>query len=291
MDSHGPTSHSFASQRLRLRYVDWGNHDAPPLILLHGGRDHSRSWDWVAQELRKDWHVICPDLRGHGDSDWNSDGHYVVAGHVYDLAQLVHTLGFERVTIIGHSLGGNVATRFTGLFPDKVERLVNIEGLGFPTDVIEQAAKETDRQHMRRWIEECRRVGDSETKRYPTLEAASARMKFFNPRLSDEQAYHLAIHNLNSNSDGSWSWKYDPMLNTWNPIDPGYEEIPEVWGAITCPILMLWSTGSIFAIPEEDGPLQYFRDLRFKVYDDAGHWLHHDQFDRFMADVTAFLGE
>jgi pimeloyl-ACP methyl ester carboxylesterase len=74
MTLHGPTSNTFISQRLRLHYVDWGNPDAPPLILQHGGRDHCRSWDWVAEELCKDWHVICPDLRGHGDSAWSPEG-------------------------------------------------------------------------------------------------------------------------------------------------------------------------------------------------------------------------
>ncbi len=64
MTPHGPTANSFISQRLRLHYVDWGNPEAPPLILQHGGRDHCRSWDWVAEELAKDWHVIAPDLRG-----------------------------------------------------------------------------------------------------------------------------------------------------------------------------------------------------------------------------------
>ena len=64
----GPTSHTYFSQRLRLHYTDWGNPDAPPMILIHGGRDHCRNWDWVAQELRDDWHIIAPDLRGHGDS-------------------------------------------------------------------------------------------------------------------------------------------------------------------------------------------------------------------------------
>ena len=68
MDEFTPTSHSVMSQRLKLNYVDWGNHDAPLLVLLHGGRDHARNWDWVARELRNDWHVICPGLRGHGDS-------------------------------------------------------------------------------------------------------------------------------------------------------------------------------------------------------------------------------
>ena len=68
LPASGPASRVFFSQRLRLHYVDWGNPAAPPLILLHGGRDHCRNWDWVASDLRRDYHVIAPDLRGHGDS-------------------------------------------------------------------------------------------------------------------------------------------------------------------------------------------------------------------------------
>jgi pimeloyl-ACP methyl ester carboxylesterase len=108
MSLSGPTSQTFISQRLRLHYADWGNPDAPLLILQHGGRDHCRSWDWVAQELRHDWHVIAPDLRGHGDSAWSTDGNYAIDSLLYDFAQLVHTLGSEQVTIAGwqcrHSL-------------------------------------------------------------------------------------------------------------------------------------------------------------------------------------------
>src|SRR5262245_36986042 len=66
----GPTSHWYVSQRLRLHYVDWGNESAPPLLLVHGGRDHCRNWDWVARELREEYHILAPDLRGHGDSQW-----------------------------------------------------------------------------------------------------------------------------------------------------------------------------------------------------------------------------
>ena len=75
-----PTSHYFISQRLRLHYVDWGNPTAPPLLLLHGGRDHCRNWDWVAQRLRDRWHVVAPDLRGHGDGAWSPDGDYSMLG-------------------------------------------------------------------------------------------------------------------------------------------------------------------------------------------------------------------
>src|ERR1043166_9194487 len=72
--SPGPTSRIFFSQRLRLHYVDWGNAEAPPLLLVHGGRDHCRNWDWLAERLGRDWHIIAPDLRGHGDSQWSQDG-------------------------------------------------------------------------------------------------------------------------------------------------------------------------------------------------------------------------
>ena len=70
----GPTSHTYFSQRLRLHYTDWGNPDAPPMILIHGGRDHCRNWDWVAEHFRHDYHIIAPDLRGHGDSEWMIGG-------------------------------------------------------------------------------------------------------------------------------------------------------------------------------------------------------------------------
>src|SRR5215475_9475030 len=123
-------SHTFFSQRLRLHYVDWGNPTKPPLLLLHGGRDHCRNWDWAAAALRDDWHVLAPDLRGHGDSAWSTDGSYAIAGYIYDLAQLVHQQRLAPVTIVAHSLGGQIALRYAGLSPDTVARLVAIEGLG-----------------------------------------------------------------------------------------------------------------------------------------------------------------
>ena len=118
----GPTSHSLVSQRLRLNYLDWGNADAPTLVLQHGGRDHARSWDWVAQSLRRSWHVIAPDLRGHGDSAWSPDGAYMMPYYVHDLAQLIHQQDNKPVTIVAHSLGGAVSLRYAGLYPFTNER-------------------------------------------------------------------------------------------------------------------------------------------------------------------------
>ena len=113
----GPTSHYFYSQRLKLHYVDWGNADKPPLLLIHGGRDHARNWDWVAQDLRRDYHIIAPDLRGHGDSQWAIGGSYAMVDYTLDVAQLLDALGIEPITIIGHSLGGSIALQYTGTYP------------------------------------------------------------------------------------------------------------------------------------------------------------------------------
>lgn len=290
MTFHGPTSNSFISQRLRLHYVDWGNPGAPPLILQHGGRDHCRSWDWVAEELARDWHVIAPDLRGHGDSAWAPDGNYEINAFVYDFAQLVHTLGHDQVTIVAHSLGGNIASRFTGLYPEKVRRFVNIEGLGPSpkTRAEREAAGYANR--FRDWIDKRRAAAGRIPRRYPSIEAAYARMKEENSFLTDEQARHLTIHGASRNEDGTWSWKFDPYLNVWPFEDVPEYRTEELWAAITCPMLLLYGANSWASNPEKDGRLGVFtNDPHVVEFENAGHWLHHDQFDRFMAEIRAFL--
>jgi len=285
----GPTSNRFISQRLRLNYADWGNSDAPPLILQHGGRDHCRSWDWVAEELRRDWHVICPDLRGHGDSEWSPEGHYGMDAFVYDFAQLVQTLGYDQVTIVAHSLGGNITTRYAGLYPEKVAKFVNIEGLS-PPPAIRRQMEQGVGERMRQWIEDKRKASARAPRKYPTLRDAYQRMKAENAFLSDEQARHLTIHGASRNEDGTWSWKFDNYLNVWSASDLPTDQIVALWAAIACPILLLWGKDSFATSPAIDGRLEHFPSATLIEYENAGHWLHHDQFDRFMSDVKAFLG-
>ena len=86
-DMQGPASHTSFSQRLRLHYVDWGNPDQPPLLMLNGERDHCQNWDWTAAALRDEWHIMTPDLRRHGHSQWSPDGSFTLARYIYDLAQ------------------------------------------------------------------------------------------------------------------------------------------------------------------------------------------------------------
>ena len=289
MNLLGPTSHSFVSQRLKLHYADWGNAGAPPLLLVHGGRDHCRSWDWVAQQLRDDWHVIAPDLRGHGDSAWSPDGDYTMLPFVYDLAQLIHQLKLAPVTIVAHSLGGNIALRYTGLYPENVSRLVAIEGLGpSPKMLAERDATGFD-QRIRNWIDEKRAASGRLPRRYGSLEEAYARMKAENAYLNDDQARHLTINGITQNEDGTWSWKFDNYMRVWTPLDVGADETHRLWGAITCPTLLCYGRDSWASDPAVDGRLGYFNNARSITFENAGHWLHHDQFDRFMAELRAFL--
>ena len=289
MDLPGPTSHGFVSQRLRLHYADWGNAGAPLLLLIHGRRDHCRSWDWVAERLRDRWHVIAPDLRGHGDSAWSPDGNYEMTAFVYDLAQLVHQLDAGPVTIVAHSLGGNVATRYTGLFPENVRKLVSIEGLGPSPKLLAERGATPFADRWRKWIADKRSAAGRLPKRYATLEDALERMKAENSYLTDDQARHLTIHGVNRNEDGSWSWKFDNHLNVWPFSDIPQAEIEELWRAITCPTLLLYGANSWASNPERDGRIEHFGNARVIEFENAGHWLHHDQFDRFMAELEAFL--
>ncbi len=286
---HGPTSHSYFSQRLRLHYVNWGNEDAPPMLLIHGGRDHCRNWDWVAEEFRKDYHIIAPDLRGHGDSQWMIGGAYSINDYTYDIAQLIHQTKLAPLTIIGHSLGGNIALRYTGLYPDTVKKVVAIEGLGPPPSFTAQMADLTNLERVRNWIEELRGASGRMPRRYASVEEAYERMQKENPHLSPERAYHLTVHGVNQNEDGSYSWKFDNYVRVFAPRPPEGEELQEIWKAITCPTLLFRGTESWASNPLEDGRAAFFRNVQVENIEGAGHWVHHDKLDEFMRLTKAFL--
>jgi|SRR5208283_2208780 len=287
--SSGPTSRVYFSQRLRLHYVDWGNPHGPPLVLLHGGRDHCRNWDWVATDLRNDYHIICPDLRGHGDSAWQASGSYTMANHIYDLAQLIHQQKLAPVTIIGHSLGGNIAVRYSGVHPENVHRLVAIEGLGPGPRSHVEADRKPIGERMRSWIEQQRAISGRQPRRYLTVEGACARMQEENKHLTPEQARHLTQYGVNQNEDGTYSWKFDHYVRLWPPYDMTRDAIAELWGAITCPTLLVYGTESWAKHPAEDGRLAFFKNARVLAVAKAGHWVHHDQLDVFLREARAFL--
>lgn len=288
-DVTGPTSRIYFSQRLRLHYVDWGNPEAPPLLLLHGGRDHCRNWDWVAEAMRAGWHVVAPDLRGHGDSAWSQAGNYTMAAYIYDLAQLVHQQKLAPVTIVAHSLGGNISLRYAGIYPEQVRKLVAIEGLGPSPRRIAQHAGVDIAERMRNWVEEQRGLSGRLPRRYPSIEAALARMQAENKRLSPEQARHLTQHGVNQNEDATYSWKFDNYVRIWQPYDMTNAEIEQLWSRITCPTLLVYGAESWASNPEKDGRLRHFRSAEVVSVPGAGHWVHHDRLDVFVGELRRFL--
>jgi pimeloyl-ACP methyl ester carboxylesterase len=287
----GPASSYYVSQRLRLHFVDWGNEGAPPLVLIHGGRDHARSWDWVARDLRRDYHVIAPDLRGHGDSSWVRGGHYTIHEFLLDIAQLLDTLDLAPATIIGHSLGGAVAINYTATFPERVKKLVAIEGLGPPPAMFEKLASTPLWERSREWIDQVRAFSGRLPRRYPSIEAAAQRMLEENGFLSPEQAHHLTVHGVARNEDGTFSWKFDNYIRIFYPQRVEAAAVRELWGRISCPTLLMRGCESWASDPREDGRIEAFRNARLVNVAQAGHWVHHDRLEEFLREVRAFLAE
>jgi len=287
----GPTSRFFVSQRLRLHYLDWGNAERPTLLLLHGGRDHARSWDDVARVLHRDWHVVAPDLRGHGDSAWAVGGSYTLADHVLDLAQLLSALGRDPVVLVGHSLGGAVVLQYAGLHPERVRRLVAIEGLGPSPALLAKLRQTPPEERLNGWIEAVQRLAERQPRRYESLAAAEARMRQENPFLSPAQARHLTGHGVRRNEDGSYGWKFDNYVRAGSPHGFDAESTYALWRRIRCPVLLVRGSESWASDPVEDGRIRQLPTARRVNVAGAAHWVHHDRLGPFLAELQAFLRE
>ena len=281
-----PISHFFYSDRLKLQFWDYGQDAKPSLVLVHGGLDHARNWDWVARSLREQYHVYAMDLRGHGNSAWAPGATYSVIEHVLDLSALLDVIDDFPIRIIGHSLGGGIVLHYAGVYPRRVHKAVSIEGLGFPPGHRLHGPASARARH---WIEEIRALEKRRPKSYPSLDAAMARMKEANPRLSDELARHLTLHGTNWESDGSLLWKFDNYARALFPHGHHLEDAIELFGQITCPTLFFWGLESFLPVPEADPRWLAVRDRRLVKVPNAGHWVHHDQLELFLSETSSFL--
>lgn len=283
-----PAAFTFPSQRLTLSGVAWGDQKKPLLVLVHGGLDQKRSWDWTAKVLAKQYYVVAYDLRGHGESDWVSDGDYGVMDHVYDLASLVEHLDAENFLLVGHSLGGNIALRFTGLYPEKVKKLVAIEGLGpSPKMLAEREAKPFD-ERLCAWIDDRRKKSERQPRVMKEFKEALSRMTAAHSHLNAEQLEYLTRTGL-CETDGGVRWAYDPAAMGRSPSDIPHKEFTGLLEKITCPTWLVYGAKSWASNPEKDGRMKHLKTAALSEYENAGHWLHHDSFDQFIADLEEFL--
>ncbi len=257
LDRRTPTSRTYISQRLRLHYAEWGDPDAPPLILLHGGRDHCRSWDWVADELRRS---LARDRAGPARArrqQWSNDGDYIVAVYVYDFAQLIHQLKLAPVTIVAHSLGReHLAALHRTLSRQRAQRMSRSRGW-VPAPKSAGGWRRCER--MREWIDRCAIMPRRSQAAMPTLEeayrahAGSEQAPFggtgpppHDPRHQPERGRHL------------FSWKFDPLRAAVAAIRHDARGHRRLWERITCPVLLVGGTESWHPESGEGRPRRAF---------------------------------
>lgn len=175
----------------------------PAVVFLHGWLDHSHSFDALAEHLPEAWRLVLLDLRGMGRSAWGPrGGHYQFGDHLVDVEAVVRGLGLERVYLVGHSLGGIIATAYAAARPERVLGLSLIESLG-PRAGDAGLAPE----RLRGFLEDLER--EPHRKRYPSVEAAAARLRENNPGLPEAAALHLARHGTEP-WEGELAFTFDP---------------------------------------------------------------------------------
>lgn len=289
------TERFFRSGTLRIHFRAWGDAAAPPLILVHGLRDHSHSFDDLARSLIDRFQVLALDLRGHGDSETTP---YYAFGHfVLDLHNMVRALRLQRPVIVGHSLGGEVVANYCGCFPEVPSRVVIIEGLGPPPRPVGESVewtidgfKRTDRAF-------------AGTPGLPDLDAAYKRLRQRNPRLPEAKARELALLGTRAREDGLLEWKFDPRLTTMSVAGPfNLEYNMALWRHITSPTLIIhgaesgefWHQrrGAIYLEPDDlKRRLECFPNAQFLEIPGAGHMVHFDQPRELVVGMRKFLSQ
>jgi pimeloyl-ACP methyl ester carboxylesterase len=279
-----PRSEYYESQRVKLHYAVWGEPGAkPPLLLIHGGQDHCRNWDFVAERLLDRYTIYAPDLRGHGDSGWAIGGMYSIPEFTLDVATLADKIE-GPLTVIGHSLGGAIALQYAGTVPGRVQKLVSIEGWGPPLQEHKPAHK-----RMQEWIEGMRDIERRRPRRYPSIEDATRRMLEANPFLTPDMARHLTIHGAQTNEDGTFTWKFDNYVRIRSPYEFNLDDAMVIWSQISAPTLLVKGAESWAVDPEQTGRADVIRDHETVIIQKAGHWVHHDRLDVFMQHAEHFL--
>ncbi len=236
-----PEHYSLDVRGLRVHWVEWGKRARHPVILVHGFRDHCRTWDFFAAELlaiRPDLWLVAPDCRGHGDSGWvGAGGYYHFFDYLLDLDFLVRHLAAPVVRLVGHSMGGTIACLYAGTHPGRVSRLALVEGLGPPGMSFADAPR-----RAARWLEEVPEVGEGVG--YASLEEAAGRLRRNYPRLTEKRARHLARHGMRRTERGAWQWKFDPLHRTTSPQPFYLEQFREFLRRVSCPTLVVQGSES-----------------------------------------------
>ena len=278
------------SQGLPIHYLEWGEPVGEPLVLVHGYLDLAHSWrafvDALQTETKKPLWILAPDCRGHGDSGWiGAGGYYYFPDYILDLDRLTRTLDVPRFKLIGHSMGGTISLLYTGTFPERVSRLVLIEGIGPPGMDFSDAPP-----RMKKWITEMRERGRSHFREYTSVAAGASQLQQTNSTLNDASALDLARAAMKQNNRGKWVWKFDPLHRTAAPQPFYTRQALEFLRRIECPVLIVDGKESR-QTQRTDKQERYdaIPNHRHGTIDHAGHMVHQDNPRQLAKIVAPFL--
>jgi pimeloyl-ACP methyl ester carboxylesterase len=283
-----PSRSEFLTIRgLRYHVRHWGSADAPKVFMVHGWMDVSASFQFMVDYLRQDWHVIAPDWRGFGLTERAHSDTYWFPDYMGDLdAILDHYAPGEAISLLGHSMGGNVVTTYAGVRPQRIARLINLEGVGMPATRPDQAPR-----RFEKWLNELRRPPVLWP--YASQAEVAARLQRTNPRLSDERAAFLSGHWSRETAPGVWEILGDPAHKGISPLLYHVDEAMACWSRITAPTLYLeatdtdlwrWMGAKEEARLEIDRRVATIPNVTCHMIENAGHMLHHDQ-PEILADI------
>lgn len=266
---------------------EWGDASNPLLVLLHGWGDCGSTFQFLVDALLEQRYIIAPDWRGFGKSNSRAES-YWFPDYVADLDVLLeHYQPGKPVTLLGHSMGGNVARLYAGIMPERVAALINVEGFGLQeNDPLHVPA------HFRHWIEKSRFV--SAYKSYSGFDELARRIAQRNPALSTDKAMFVARAWAQENVDGDIVLRADPAHKLPNAIQYRRSEAGACWDKITAAQLQVVGEDTSFKAAAEEW-LQASADEpagsapATVVIPGAGHMLHIEQPERLAAAVDAFL--
>jgi len=280
----------------------WGE-PAPgktPLVMVHGWMDVAASYQFVVDALAAEHYVIAPDWRGYGQTRVSPElsgraDNFWFPDYLADLDFLLdHYAGDQAVNLVGHSMGGNVVMLYAGVRPERIRRLVNLEGFGMPATVPAMAAG-----RYAKWMDELKKLhrGELAMHAYDSPDGVARRLMKTNPRLPQDKADWLARHWACENPQGQWVIQGDPAHKISNAQLYRVEEVLEIYKRISMPVLAVEATESsldqwwkgAFTLEQYHERLKVVPNVQVARIADAGHMLHHDQPEVLAALIERFL--
>jgi pimeloyl-ACP methyl ester carboxylesterase len=295
---------------LNYHVQTWNNqpgqvHTQAPLVLVHGWMDVAASWQFMLDALSEAFVsqrlIIAPDWRGFGQTTGlqaaqsSQADSYWFADYLADLDFLLdHYVQDQAVDLVGHSMGGNIAMTYAGVKPERIRRLVNLEGFGLPASQPEQAT-----ERYRTWMKELKSLhrGEFELKTYDSVNGVARRLMKTNPRLSSDKALWLAGHWARTDANGQWKILGEAGHKVVSANLYRADETLEIYRRISAPVLAVealddslgkWYKGT-YTLEQYHERLKQVATAKVEVIEDAGHMLHHDQPENLAHLIEAFL--